>query len=60
MKEAKKTEVKNVENVEDKNVNKEEVEIKRLSMPATVLITIAATLGAIVVARVIYFIITGA
>ena len=57
MKEAKKAEVKNVE---DKNVNKEEVEIKRLSMPATVLITIAATLGAIVVARVIYFIITGA
>ena len=56
MKEAKKAEVKNVE---DKNVNKEEVEIKRLSMPATVLITIAATLGAIVVARVIYFIITG-
>ena len=37
MKEAKKAEVKNVE---DKNVNKEEVEIKRLSMPATVLITI--------------------
>ena len=57
MKEVKKAEVKNVE---DKNVNKEEVEIKRLSMPATVLITIAATLGAIVVARVIYFIITGA
>ena len=57
MKEAKKAEEKNVE---DKKVNKEEVEIKRLSMPATVLITIAATLGAIVVARVIYFIITGA
>ena len=57
MKEAKKAEVKNVE---DKNVNKEEVEIKRLSMPATVLITIAATLGAIVVARLLYFIITGA
>ncbi len=56
MKEAKKAEVKNVE---DKNVNKEEVEIKRLSMPATVLITIAATLGAIVVARLLYFIITG-
>lgn len=56
MKEAKKAEVKNVE---DKNVNKEEVEIKRLSMPATVLITIAATLGAIIVARLLYFIITG-
>ena len=56
MKEAKKAEVKNVE---DKNVNKEDVEIKRLSMPATVLITIAATLGAIVVARLLYFIITG-
>ena len=56
MKEAKKAEVKNVE---DKNVNKEEVETKRLSMPATVLITIAATLGAIVVARLLYFIITG-
>ena len=56
MKEAKKAEVKNVE---DKNVNKEEVEIKRLSMPATVLITIAVTLGAIVVARLLYFIITG-
>lgn len=57
MKEAKKAEEKNVE---DKKVNNEEVETKRLSMPATVLITIAATLGAIVVARVIYFIITGA
>ena len=56
MKEVKKAEVKNVE---DKNVNKEEVEIKRLSMPATVLITIAATLGTIVVARLLYFIITG-
>lgn len=56
MKEAKKAEEKNVE---DKKVNNEEVETKRLSMPATVLITIAATLGAIVVARVIYFIITG-
>ncbi len=56
MKEAKKAEEKNVE---DKKVNNEEVEAKRLSMPATVLITIAATLGAIVVARVIYFIITG-
>ena len=33
---------------------------KRLSPAATVLLTIAATLGAIVVARVIYFIITGA
>ena len=53
----KKAEEKNIEN---ENVNKEEVETKRLSMPATVLITIAATLGAIVVARVIYFIITGA
>ncbi len=55
-------EVKKVEekNIEDKNVNKEEVETKRLSMPATVLITIAATLGAIVVARLLYFIITGA
>ena len=39
--------------------NTNEVEKKRLSTPATVLITIAATLGAIVVARVIYFIITG-
>lgn len=33
---------------------------KRLSPAATVLLTIAATLGAIVVARIIYFIITGA
>ena len=56
MKEAKKAEEKNVE---DKKVNNEEVEAKRLSMPATVLITIAATLGAIVVARLLYFIITG-
>ncbi len=53
----KKAEEKNIEN---ENVNKEEVETKRLSMPATVLITIAATLGAIVVARLLYFIITGA
>ena len=52
----KKAEEKNIEN---ENVNKEEVETKRLSMPATVLITIAATLGAIVVARLLYFIITG-
>ena len=57
MEEVKKTEEKNIE---DKKVNNKEVETKRLSMPATVLITIAATLGAIVVARVIYFIITGA
>ena len=47
-------------NIENENVNKEEVETKRLSMPATVLITIVATLGAIVVARLLYFIITGA
>ena len=39
--------------------NTNEVEKKRLSVPATVLITIAATLGAIVVARLIYFIFTG-
>ena len=57
MKEVKKAEEKNIE---DENVNKDEAEIKRLSMPATVLITIAATLGAIVVARLLYFIITGA
>ena len=38
----------------------ENVEKKRLSPAATVLITVAATLGAIVVERVIYFIITGA
>ena len=56
MKQPKKAEEKNVE---DKKVNNEEVETKRLSMPATVLITIAATLGAIVVARLLYFIITG-
>ena len=56
MEEVKKAEEKNVE---DKKVNNEEVETKRLSMPATVLITIAATLGAIVVARLLYFIITG-
>ena len=48
-----------VKQAEEKKVIKEETETKRLSMPATVLITIAATLGAIVVARVIYFIITG-
>lgn len=36
------------------------VERKKLSAPATVLITIAATLGVIVVARVLYFIVTGA
>ena len=41
-------------------MNKEELETKRLSIPTTVLITIAVTFGAIVVARVIYFIITGA
>lgn len=57
MKEVKKAEEKNIE---DKKVNNKEVETKRLSMPATVLITIAATLGAIVVARLLYFIITGA
>lgn len=39
--------------------NTNEVAKKRLSVPATVLITIAATLGAIVVARLIYFIFTG-
>lgn len=32
---------------------------KRLSMPATVLITIVATLGAIVVARLLLFLATG-
>lgn len=42
--------------VEEKNSS---TETKRLSMPATVLITIAATLGAIVVARLLYFIVTG-
>lgn len=47
-------------NLEEKKMNKEELETKRLSIPTTVLITIAVTLGAIVVARVIYFIITGA
>ncbi len=41
----------------EENTNQEAK--KRLSPVATVLITIAATLGAIVVARVIYFIITG-
>lgn len=40
--------------------NKKNKEVKRLSPTATVLITVAATLGAIVVARIIYFIITGA
>lgn len=39
--------------------NTDKKEVKRLSAPATVLLTIAATLGAIVVARVIYFIFTG-
>lgn len=39
--------------------NTNEVEKKRLSVPATVLITIVAALGAIVVARIIYFIFTG-
>ena len=47
-----------VKNAEENNSEKKET--KRLSIPATVLITIAATLGEIVVARVIYFIITGA
>ena len=47
-------------NLEEKKMNKEELETKRLSIPTTVLITIAVTLGAIVVARVIYLIITGA
>lgn len=42
----------------EENTNQEAK--KRLSAPATVLLTIAATLGAIVVARIIYFIITGA
>lgn len=45
---------------EVKNAEEKREMPKRLSTPATVLITIAATLGAIVVARVIYFIITGA
>lgn len=49
-----------VKKVEEKSVETKKYEPKRLSMPATVLITIAATLGAIVVARIIYFIITGA
>lgn len=49
------------ETKKEENVEKvENVEKKRLSPAATVLITVAATLGAIVVARVIYFIITGA
>ena len=42
----------------EENINQEAK--KRLSPAATVLLTIAATLGAIVVARIIYFIITGA
>ena len=46
--------------MENEEKNTKEVERKRLSPPATVLVTIAATLGAIVVARIIYFIITGA
>lgn len=36
------------------------VEKKKLSPEATILITLAATLGVIVVGRVIYWIITGA
>ncbi len=36
------------------------VEKKKLSPEATILLTVAATLGIIVVARLIYFIITGA
>ena len=42
----------------EENTNQEAK--KRLSPAATVLLTIAAALGAIVVARIIYFIITGA
>lgn len=38
----------------------EKVENKKLSPVSTVLITIAATLGVIVVGRVIYWILTGA
>ena len=57
MEEVKKAEEKNIE---DKKVNNKEAEIKILRMPSKVLITIAATLGAIVVARLLYFIITGA
>lgn len=47
-----------IENVKETN-KVEETKVKRLSPAATVLITIAATLGTIVVARLIYFIITG-
>lgn len=47
------------ENLE-KTTNVNEVKKERLSPAATVLITIAATLGTIVIARIIYFIITGA
>ena len=43
--------MENETNSEEKN---------KLSVPATILITIAATWGAIVVARIIYFIFTGA
>lgn len=39
---------------------KENVEVKRLSVPATILITIVAALGAIILARILYFIFTGA
>ncbi len=46
---------------EKQNEEFKKVEKKaKLSPTATVLITIAATLGTVVVARVIYFIITGA
>lgn len=46
--------------MENNEENTNEVKRKRLTPATTVLLTIAAALGAIVVARVIYFIITGA
>ncbi len=39
--------------------NKVENKVKRLSVPATILLTVAATLGCIVVARLLYYIIAG-
>ena len=43
-----------------KKRNKNLVEKKKLSPEATILLTVVATLGTIVLARLMYFIITGA
>lgn len=47
------------ENVESKKVKEKTSERKKLSVPSTVIITVAATACALILARIIYFFVTG-